>query len=57
MPNLRPGFNVRDYNRYAWDRQVDIKNKFTVPVTPEEITCRSKRRIFGPAHRDKIRSS
>ncbi len=42
MPNLRPGFNVRDYNRYAWDRQVDIKNKFTVPITPEEITAARK---------------
>ncbi len=37
MPNTRPGFNVRDYNRYAWDHQVDIKNKFTVPVSHEEI--------------------
>ncbi len=39
MPNLRPGFNVRDYNRYAWDRQVDLKNKFTLPASPEDIAA------------------
>lgn len=42
MPNLRPGFNVRDYNRYAWDRQVDLKNKFTLPVSSEEIAAARK---------------
>ncbi len=42
MPNPRPGFNVRDYNRYAWDHQVDIKNKFTVPVGPEIIAAARK---------------
>jgi len=42
MPNRRPGFNVRDYNRYAWNRQVDLKNKFTVPVSPEIIDSARK---------------
>ena len=42
MPNLRPGFNIRDYNRYAWGRQVDLKNKFTVPVTHETIEAARK---------------
>ena len=42
MPNLKPGFNVRDYNRYAWDRQVDLKNKFTLPVSSEEIASARK---------------
>ncbi len=42
MPNLRPGFNIRDYNRYAWDRQVDLKNKFTVPVNHETIEAARK---------------
>jgi len=39
MSDRRPGFNIRDYNKYAWDRQVDIKNKFTVPVEPEVIAA------------------
>ncbi len=42
MPNTRPGFNIRDYNRYAWDHQVDIQNKFTVPVAPEVIAAARK---------------
>ena len=37
MPLLKPQLNVRVYNRYAWDRQVDQNNKFTVPVDPETI--------------------
>jgi len=32
-----PSLNVRLYNRYAWDRQVDLNNKFTLPVNPETI--------------------
>ncbi|MBN2386277.1 MAG: class I SAM-dependent methyltransferase [Anaerolineales bacterium] len=31
--------NVREYNRYAWDRQVEDGNKFTVPVGPEVIAA------------------
>jgi SAM-dependent methyltransferase len=31
--------NVRKYNRYAWDRQVDKNNPFTIPVTPEVIAA------------------
>ncbi len=34
---VKPTFNVREYNRYAWNRQVDKNNKFTVPVPPETI--------------------
>jgi SAM-dependent methyltransferase len=30
-------FNVRQYNRYAWDRQVDKHNPFTIPVTPDIV--------------------
>ncbi len=32
-----PALNVRLYNRYAWDHQVDSGNKFTLPVDPETI--------------------
>ena len=32
MPIPNPSLNVRLYNRYAWDRQVDLQNKFTLPV-------------------------
>ena len=28
----KPSLNVRDYNRFAWNRQVDNNNKFTIPV-------------------------
>jgi SAM-dependent methyltransferase len=42
----KPEFNVRDYNRFAWDRQVDIGNKFTVPVTPEIIAAARKGEFF-----------
>ena len=33
----KPTLNVRDYNRYAWNHQVDKKNKFTIPVDPQTI--------------------
>jgi SAM-dependent methyltransferase len=39
MPKTEPTLDVRKYNRYAWDRQVDKKNKFTIPVTTEEIAA------------------
>jgi SAM-dependent methyltransferase len=35
----RPSLNVRDYNRYAWNRQVDINNKFTIPVDSQAIAA------------------
>jgi len=38
----KPTLNIRDYNRYAWNRQVDNKNKFTVPVEPQTITAARK---------------
>jgi SAM-dependent methyltransferase len=34
-----PTLNVRKYNRYAWDRQVDKKNPFTIPVDPDTIAA------------------
>ncbi len=37
MFRQRSSFNVREYNRYAWDRQVDNKNPFTIPVASEII--------------------
>jgi SAM-dependent methyltransferase len=29
--------DILDYNRRAWDRQVDRGNRWTVPVSPEEV--------------------
>jgi SAM-dependent methyltransferase len=31
--------NIRDYNRRAWDRQVEIGNRWTVPVGPDVIAA------------------
>jgi SAM-dependent methyltransferase len=31
--------NIREYNRYAWDRQTLEGNKFTVPVGPEIVAA------------------
>lgn len=31
--------DVRDYNRDAWDRQVQRGNRWTVPVTPQEVAA------------------
>jgi SAM-dependent methyltransferase len=42
MPNTRPGFNIREYNKYAWNHQVDIKNKFTIPASAQEIAAARK---------------
>ena len=39
MPKPESTLNVRKYNRYAWDRQVDKNNPFTIPVTPEIIAA------------------
>jgi SAM-dependent methyltransferase len=39
MPKSEPTLNVRKYNRYAWDRQVDKHNPFTIPVAPEVIAA------------------
>ncbi|MBE3120562.1 MAG: class I SAM-dependent methyltransferase [Candidatus Atribacteria bacterium] len=38
----KPTLNVRDYNRYAWNRQVDINNKFTLPVDPQTVAAARK---------------
>jgi len=29
--------DVRDHNRDAWNRQVELRNRWTVPVTPEQV--------------------
>ncbi len=39
MPKNESALNVRKYNRYAWDRQVDKKNPFTIPVSPDIIAA------------------
>lgn len=31
--------NVREYNRAAWDRQVERGNQWTIPVSREEIVA------------------
>ena len=38
----KPTFNVRDYNRYAWNHQVDANNKFTVPVDSQTVAAARK---------------
>jgi len=30
--------NITQYNKQAWDHEVDIQNPWTVPVSPQEIT-------------------
>jgi SAM-dependent methyltransferase len=42
MPKPKPTLNIREYNRYAWDRQVDNQNPFTIPVTPEIVAAARK---------------
>jgi SAM-dependent methyltransferase len=39
MKKTASTLNVRKYNRYAWDRQVDKNNPFTIPVTPDVIAA------------------
>ena len=39
MPKTEPKLNVRKYNRYAWDHQVDKNNPFTIPVAPGIIAA------------------
>jgi SAM-dependent methyltransferase len=39
--------NVREYNRFAWDRQVEAGNKFTLPVGPEVIAAARQRGEFA----------
>ncbi|HLA99020.1 MAG TPA: class I SAM-dependent methyltransferase [Anaerolineales bacterium] len=34
--------DIRDYNRRAWDRQVEGGNRWTIPVTPEVIAAAQK---------------
>ena len=38
----KPTLNIRDYNRYAWNRQVDNHNKFTIPVDSQTIAAARK---------------
>jgi len=30
--------NIRDYNRAAWNREVEHGNRWTVPVSPDTVT-------------------
>ena len=39
MPKPEPTLNVRKYNRYAWDQQVDKNNPFTIPVSTRDHCC------------------
>jgi SAM-dependent methyltransferase len=39
MPKNEPTLNVQKYNRYAWDRQVDKNNPFTIPVASDVIAA------------------
>jgi SAM-dependent methyltransferase len=39
MPQKETTLNVRQYNRYAWNLQVDKKNPFTIPVTSAIIAA------------------
>jgi SAM-dependent methyltransferase len=45
MKSRKPVFNIREYNRYAWDAQVALGNKFTLPVGPE-IIAKARQGIF-----------
>lgn len=36
-PNIDPAADIVAYNRAAWDSQVRKGNRWTIPVTPEEI--------------------
>jgi SAM-dependent methyltransferase len=38
----KPTLNVRDYNRYAWNHQVDKNNKFTIPVDSKTVASARK---------------
>ena len=35
----KSSINIREYNRFAWDRQAEIGNPFTIPSTPEVIAA------------------
>jgi SAM-dependent methyltransferase len=35
----RSNLNIRDYNRFAWNHQVDKNNKFTIPVDHETVAA------------------
>jgi SAM-dependent methyltransferase len=39
MSKTKSTLNVRKYNRYAWDRQADKNNPFTIPVTSDVIAA------------------
>jgi SAM-dependent methyltransferase len=35
----KSSINIREYNRFAWDRQAEIGNPFTIPSSPEVIAA------------------
>jgi SAM-dependent methyltransferase len=37
MNELEAGMDIRDYNRRAWNRQVEEGNRWTVAVSPDEV--------------------
>ncbi len=42
--------NVREYNRAAWDKQVESGNRWTVPVTRDEIAAARSGEWHIPCH-------
>jgi len=46
MPKRHSVINIREYNRYAWDNQVARGNKFTIPVSSQEIAA-ARQGIFS----------
>src|SRR5579859_1363775 len=36
---MKPDLDIRDYNRRAWDRRVELNDRWTQPVTPEQIAA------------------
>ena len=46
MPKPEPTLNIRKYNRYAWDHQVDKHNPFTIPVS-SKIIAEARQGLFS----------
>jgi SAM-dependent methyltransferase len=36
---MNPDLDIRDYNRRAWDKRVELNDRWTQPVTPEQIAA------------------
>src|SRR5882762_1570369 len=36
---MTPDLDIRDYNRRAWDKRVELNDRWTQPVTPEQIAA------------------